>query len=219
MSLSAKERQRRRAILDRLAELYPGDVRTLCALRFDGPFQLAVATILSAQCTDVTVNQVTPGLFNAYPDAASLAEADPAQVESLIYRTGFFRNKAKNIIGFAQGVRDRFGGQVPNAMDDLVSLPGIGRKTANVVRSVAFDLPGLAVDTHVMRLSRLLGLTKASDPTRIEKDLTTWLEPSETGLVSLRLILHGRAVCIARRPRCGSCELADLCPSRRLTSA
>jgi endonuclease-3 len=217
--MSTKERQRRRAILDRLAAQYPGDARTLCALRFDDPFQLAVATILSAQCTDVTVNQVTPALFASYPDASSLANADPQRVESLIYRTGFFRNKAKNIIGFAQGVRDRFGGVVPEAMDDLVSLPGIGRKTANVVRSVAFGEPGLAVDTHVMRLSRLLGLTKASDPFRIEKDLIAWIEPGETGEVSLRLILHGRAVCIARRPRCGSCALADLCPSRQPASA
>src|SRR5205809_734510 len=159
---------RARETIARLAEEYPGDERDLCALTHANPFQLLVATILSAQTTDERVNQVTPALFAAYPTPADLAAADPGKVEALIHPTGFFRAKTKSIIGMAAGLEDRFGGQVPSAMEDLVTLPGVGRKTANVVRSVAMGLPGLPVDTHVGRLSRRLGLTTETDPVKAE---------------------------------------------------
>jgi endonuclease-3 len=200
----------------RLADEYPGTATELCALKHRGPFQLLVATILSAQCTDERVNMVTPAVFAAYPAPADLARANPAELEELIRSTGFFRSKTKNLIGMASGVEERFGGEVPKDLDDLVSLPGVGRKTANVVRSVGFGLPGLAVDTHVGRLSRRLGLTAEQDPVRVEHDLNALLPASEWGALSLRLILHGRAVCTARSPRCGACLLADICPSARL---
>ncbi len=158
-------------VAERLAEEFPGTVASLCALEHDGPFQLLVATILSAQCTDVRVNMVTPELFKAYPDPASLAAADLATLEALIRSTGFFRAKAKNLVGMARDVVSRFGGEVPTEIEDLTTLPGVGRKTANVVRSVGFGVPGLPVDTHVGRLSRRLGLTQATDPVRIEHEL------------------------------------------------
>jgi endonuclease-3 len=172
-----------------------------------------VATVLSAQTTDDRVNSVTGLLFSHFAGPEDLASADPAVVETLIRPTGFFRVKARNIIALAQGVRDRFAGDVPTAMGDLVTLPGVGRKTANVLRSVAFDLPGLPVDTHVGRLSRLLGLTTQTDPDKVEAELCTALPKAEWGSTSLRMILHGRRVCIARRPRCAECVLADFCPS------
>jgi len=197
----------------RLSELYPGTARELCALKFDTPFQLLVATILSAQTTDERVNMVTPALFARYPTAAELAAADPDELEALIRSTGFFRSKARSLLGMAAALEERFGGEVPPAMEDLVTLPGVGRKTANVVRSVAFGLPGLAVDTHVARLTRLLGLTESSDPDRIEYDVTALLPPAAWGRFGLELILHGRRVCVARRPRCAECVLADFCPS------
>jgi endonuclease-3 len=197
----------------RLSELYPGTARELCALKFDTPFQLLVATILSAQTTDERVNMVTPALFARYPTPADLAAADPDELEAIIRSTGFFRSKARSLIGMAAALEERFGGEVPAAMEDLVTLPGVGRKTANVVRSVAFDLPGLAVDTHVARLTRLLGLTESNDPVRIEADVTALLPPATWGKFGLALILHGRRVCVARRPRCGECVLADFCPS------
>jgi endonuclease-3 len=200
----------------RLAGEYPGTATELCALNHRGPFQLLVATILSAQCTDERVNMVTPAVFAAYPDPADLAAANPAELEELIRSTGFFRSKTKNLIGMASGVEERFAGEVPEDLDDLVSLPGVGRKTANVVRSVGFGLPGLAVDTHVGRLSRRLGLTAEQDPVRVEHDLNALLPASEWGALSLRLILHGRAVCTARSPKCAVCLLADICPSARL---
>lgn len=196
-----------------LAESYPGGTAQLCALSHRDPFQLLVATILSAQCTDERVNQVTPSLFAAYPDAAALAVADPEALEALIRTTGFFHAKAKSLLGMAQGVRDRFGGEVPADLGSLVSLPGVGRKTANVVLSVAFGIPGLPVDTHVGRLSRRLGLTEAKDPEVVEAELCALLPPEEWGAFSLRLILHGRAVCGARRPRCAACGMAGWCPS------
>jgi len=171
------------------------------------------ATILSAQCTDVRVNMVTPDLFAAYPDPESLAVAEPASVEKLIRSTGFYQSKARNLIGMARALVERFDGEVPTDLDDLVTLPGVGRKTGNVVRSVAFDLPGLPVDTHVGRLSRRLGLTRETDPVKVELDLNRYLPGEEWGRFSLRLILHGRRVCDARRPRCDECELADICPS------
>lgn len=196
----------------RLAEAYPGSARELCALDHRNPYELLVATILSAQCTDARVNMVTPAVFAAYPGPEALAGADPATLEELVRSTGFFRAKAASLIGMARGVMERFGGRIPEALEDLVTLPGVGRKTANVVRSVAFGLPGLPVDTHVGRLSRRLGLTEEQDPVRVETDLNALVPPAERGALSLRLILHGRAVCVARNPRCHECLLADVCP-------
>jgi endonuclease-3 len=197
----------------RLAFEYPGTVKDLCALDFKNPFQLLVATVLSAQTTDERVNLTTPQVFARYPAPAEMAEADPDELEGLIHSTGFFRSKARSLIGLAQALEERFGGEVPSAMEDLVSLPGVGRKTANVVRSVGFEQPGLAVDTHVTRLTRRLRLTESTDPVRIESDVTALLPAKEWGKFGLRLILHGRRVCVARRPRCGECLLADFCPS------
>ncbi|HXW39450.1 MAG TPA: endonuclease III, partial [Acidimicrobiales bacterium] len=154
-----------------------------------------------------------PALFARYPDAAALAHADPADVEELIRPTGFFRSKTRNLLGMAGALVDRFGGEVPTAMEDLVTLPGVGRKTANVVRSVAFELPGLPVDTHVQRLANRLGLSSATDPVAMEHELDEMVPPARRGTFSLRLILHGRATCRARRPRCSACVLADICPS------
>jgi endonuclease-3 len=194
----------------RLAQEYPG---AECALVHENPFQLLVATILSAQTTDENVNKVTPELFARYPTATDLAHADPADVERLVFATGFYRSKTKNLLGMARALEDRFGGEVPTELDDLVTLPGVGRKTGNVVRSVAFDLPGLPVDTHVGRLARRLKLTTETDPVKAELDLNALVPPEERGRFSLRLILHGRQVCFARNPNCGGCVLVDICPS------
>jgi endonuclease-3 len=209
-------RGRARETVARLAEEYPGDEAALCALVHDGPFQLLVATILSAQTTDERVNQVTPAVFAAYPTPADLAGADPGDVERLIHPTGFFRAKTRSLVAMAAALEARYGGQVPTAMQDLVTLPGVGRKTANVVRSVGFGLPGLPVDTHVGRLTRRLGLTAETDPVKVEADLDALVPAAERGRLSLRLILHGRRVCLARRPRCPDCVLADFCPSSDL---
>ena len=194
----------------RLIEEYP---EARCELDHDSPYQLLVATILSAQCTDARVNTVTPALFARYPTPEDLAEAEPAELERLIHSTGFFRNKAKSLLGMANALVERHHGEVPTAMKDLAALPGVGRKTANVVRSVAFDLPGLPVDTHVGRISRLLGLTTETDAVKVEYELNAMVPAAERGRFSLRLILHGRRVCIARRPRCEDCVLNDFCPS------
>ena len=194
----------------RLAREYPG---AECALIHDNPFQLLTATILSAQTTDENVNKVTPALFAKYPTAHDLALADPEDVERIVFTTGFYRSKAKNILGMARALDDKNDGEVPTELEELVKLPGVGRKTANVVRSVAFDLPGLPVDTHVGRLSRRLKLTNETDPVKAELELNGLVSPEERGRFSLRLILHGRAVCDARKPACGRCVLADLCPS------
>jgi len=206
-------------VVGRLKKLYPGTPAQLCALHHHGPFQLLVATILSAQCTDERVNMVTPDVFAAYPDPEGLAAASPAELEDLIRSTGFFRAKAANLIGMARGLVERFDGVVPTDIGDLVTLPGVGRKTANVVRSVAFGLPGLPVDTHVGRLARRLGLTAAQDPVKVEADLDALVAPKERGGLSLRLILHGRQVCTARAPRCDECVLADICPSAGVPAA
>ncbi len=197
----------------RLADEYP-DAR--CELDHRNPFELLAATILSAQCTDERVNQVTPHLFAAYPDAASLAGADPSDVERIVHSTGFYRSKAANLIGMASALVERHGGEVPGDMVDLVALPGVGRKTANVVRSVALGLPGLPVDTHVGRIVRRLGITTEEDPVKVEHVLNPLIPAGERGLFSLRLILHGRRVCASRRPRCDDCILADFCPSSHL---
>jgi endonuclease III len=191
---------------------YPGEAKDLCALVHDGPFQLLAATILSAQTTDEAVNSVTGALFERYPTAADLAVADPADVERIVHPTGFFRAKTRSLLGMAAALEERFGGDVPSAMEDLVTIPGVGRKTANVVRSVGFGLPGLPVDTHVGRLARRLGLTAETDPVKVEADLDALVPARERGGLSLRLILHGRRVCAARKPRCDSCVLAHFCP-------
>jgi endonuclease III len=193
-----------------LAELYPD---AHCALNHANAFQLLVATILSAQCTDARVNMVTPALFARYPTPADLAAADTAAVEELVRSTGFFRSKAKNLIGMGQAVEARYDGEIPTELADFVTLPGVGRKTGNVVRSVWYGLPGLPVDTHVTRLSHRLKLTAEDDPVKIEADLGVMVPPEEWGLLSLRLIDHGRQVCDARKPRCGICALAGICPS------
>jgi endonuclease-3 len=197
----------------RLAAEYPGSAYELCALDHTGPFQLLVATILSAQTTDERVNMVTPVLFARYPDAPALAQADPSELEDIIHSTGFFRAKARNLIGMAQGLVARFGGEVPSRREDLVTLAGVGRKTANVVRSVDFGLPGLPVDTHVTRLAHRLDLTTETDPVKIELVLNKLVPERDQGSFSLRLILHGRRICVARSPRCADCLLADFCPS------
>ncbi len=204
---------RARQTAARLAAEYPGSAVELCALRHDNPYQLLVATILSAQTTDERVNQVTPAVFARYPTPSDLADADPSELEHMIHSTGFFRSKTKSLIGMAQALEHRYGGEVPSAMEDLVTIPGVGRKTANVIRNVAFGLPGLPVDTHVGRLSRRLGLTTETDPVKVEADLNALVPPRERGALSLQLILHGRRVCTSRRPRCELCVLADFCPS------
>ncbi len=196
-----------------MAVEYPGSAVELCELDHDGPFQLLAATILSAQCTDARVNLVTPHLFARYPTPEALAVADPAEVEEIIRSTGFYKNKTKSLIGMANALVDRFGGEVPTRMSDWVTVPGVGRKTANVVRSVAQDLPGLPVDTHVLRLSHRLALTDETDPVKVELALNPMVPAAERGQFSLRVILHGRRVCFARRPACAECVLADFCPS------
>jgi endonuclease-3 len=207
----AQRKERAAEILRRLDREYP-EART--ALDFEGPYQLLVATILSAQCTDERVNMVTPALFRGFPTAAALAGAKTATVENLIRPTGFFRNKTKSLLGMANAVVDRHGGEIPDTMEELVELPGVGRKTANVVLGNAFDKDeGVVVDTHVGRLSRRLALTREDDPVRVEKDLMKlFARESWTGLAHV-LIFHGRAVCKAPRPRCAECVLADICPS------
>lgn len=204
---------RARVVADRLAAEYPGTATELCALRHRNPYELLTATILSAQTTDERVNMVTPDLFAKYPTPHDLAAADPADVEELVRTTGFYRNKTRSIMGMAAALVERFGGEVPHRMSDLVTIPGVGRKTANVVRSVAMGEPGLPVDTHVLRLSARLGLTAETDPVKVEHDLNPMVRAGERGALSLRLILHGRAVCKARKPRCDVCVLADICPS------
>jgi endonuclease-3 len=200
---------RARLAAERLKALYPA----VSELEHKNPFQMLIATILSAQTTDRSVNAVTPKLFAKYPDAAALAHANPREVEAIIKPTGFYHVKAKTIIGASAALVERFHGEVPPRIEDLVTLPGVGRKTANVVLGVAFGLPGFAVDTHVKRLTRRLGLTKSTDPVKIEADVTKLLPPEEWTGFSLRLILHGRRICVARAPRCPECVLNDFCPS------
>lgn len=197
----------------RLAGEYPGTAKELCELDHTNPFELTVATILSAQTTDARVNTVTPVLFARWPDAKALAGADTAELEEVLRPTGFFRQKAKSVQRMAQILLEEHDGDVPTDLDDLVKLPGIGRKTANVIRSVAFGLPGLPVDTHVLRLAVRLGLTGETDPVKVEHALGAFLAPADWGLMSERLILHGRRVCDARRPNCEECVLNDFCPS------
>ena len=198
-------------IVQRLERVYPG---AACALEHHNAFELLCATILSAQCTDARVNLVTPILFARYPTPDALARASQSSVEEIIRSTGFFRNKARSLIGMAQAIVADHGGQVPRTMEELRKLPGVGRKTANVVLGNAYGVnEGIAVDTHVARLSQLLGLTQQEDPVKIERDLMSLFPQDKWGLLSHLLIFHGRQVCIARRPRCGECALADVCPS------
>ena len=207
----AAKAARAKTILGRLKRQYP-DAR--CALRHGDAYQLLVATILSAQCTDTRVNMVTPAFFARYPSPEALARADRGEVEEIIRSTGFFRNKTRSLIGMAQALVADHRGEVPRTMAELRVLPGVGRKTANVVLGNAYGInEGVTVDTHVTRLSRLLGLSRHDDPVKIEQDLMPLFPQEDWALLSHLLITHGRQICIARRPRCTECVVADLCPS------
>lgn len=209
-----KKNERAGAIVKRLAKAYP-DAR--CSLDFTNPFELLIATILSAQSTDVRVNIVTKSLFRKYPDPKAFANAGQVEMETAVKQTGFFRNKAKAVIACAKAIMEKHGGEVPRTMEELVELPGVGRKTANVVLSNAFETPvGIVVDTHVTRLSGRLGLTKSADAVEIEQNLMKLIPKSEWTSFSHRLIYHGREICIARKPKCDECVLNDLCPSAEL---
>lgn len=205
--------RRARAINRHLAVVYPD---AHCELNYDGPFQLLVATVLSAQCTDVRVNQVTPALFARFPDAEAMASAPRDDLEDLIRSTGFFRSKSTSLLALSRDVVERYDGAVPGRLADLVTLRGVGRKTANVVLGNAFGVPGITVDTHMGRLSRRLGLTVNDDPVAVETDLALLIERREWTLWSHRIIFHGRRRCTARKPDCGGCEIARLCPSAGL---
>jgi endonuclease-3 len=207
-------RSRARSIARALARAYPD---AWCALRHENPWQLVVATILSAQCTDEMVNRVTPDLFAEFPTPAALADAAPVRVEALIKRTGFFRQKTKSILATARAVAEQHGGAVPETLEALRHLPGVGRKTANVVLGTAFGQPAIFVDTHVRRLSGRLGLTLEDDPDKIERDLQQLVPPREWTAFAHRLIHHGRRVCVARTPRCSVCPVAKWCPRLGVT--
>jgi len=207
----ASKKQRALEVLVILKRLYPD---ATCSLNYETPVQLLVATILSAQCTDERVNKVTPALFTRYPDAKALAYADREELEKLVHSTGFYRNKAKNIQGACQKIMEEFGGEVPQQMEQLLSLSGVARKTANVVLAHAFGIiQGVTVDTHVKRLSQRLGLTKETDPVKIERELMKLLPQPDWENFSISIIYHGRAVCNARKPICSNCDLAHICPS------
>jgi endonuclease-3 len=209
MKTSDPLRTRARQIVRLLARAYPD---AQCALKYESPLQLLVATILSAQCTDARVNRVTPALFARFPDARAFAEARPRELQKLIHSTGFFRNKARNIIACCKRLVEKHAGRVPATMEELVPLPGIGRKTANVILGNAFGVPGIPVDTHVGRLSRRMGLTESADPVKVERDLARLIPRKEWTAFGHRMIFHGRQVCHARRPLCEQCTLARLCP-------
>tara|TARA_Y100001936_G_scaffold43536_1_gene42337 strand:+ start:2402 stop:3043 length:642 start_codon:yes stop_codon:yes gene_type:complete len=200
---------RAKLVHQRLKEEY----EAVCELNYRSPFELLVATILSAQCTDARVNKTTPALFERYPDPVDLAGADQQELEELVHPTGFYKSKAKNLLKMSNQLLDDHEGEVPNDLSDLVKLGGVGRKTANVIRSVAFGLPGLPVDTHVGRLARRLGLTEEEDPVKVEMELNPMVPQYERGEFSLRVILHGRQVCFARNPQCEDCVLNDFCPA------
>jgi len=205
------KKQRAIAVLAHLKRLYPN---ATCSLNYDGPLQLMIATILAAQCTDDRVNKVTPALFQRYPNAIAFAESDLTELETYVRSTGFYRNKAKNIRAACQRILDVYDGEVPRTMEDLTSLPGVARKTANVVSSNAYGLNlGFTVDTHVTRLSNRMGFTQHQDAVKIERDLMKLFPQAEWENTSIHLIYHGRAVCDARKPLCEICELVDLCPS------
>ena len=204
------EKQRLRMIVSELAKTYP---EAICALNHKSPFELLAATILSAQCTDERVNLVTPKLFAKYPSPKALAKAKQPELEEIIRSTGFFRNKATNLIGMAQAIVEKHNGELPQTLEQLVLLPGVGRKTANVLLGTAFGIAsGVVVDTHVKRIANLLGLTNSQNPEQIERDLIEKLPSDEWINFSHRLIHHGRRICIARRPKCEECPLLPLCP-------
>jgi len=213
MSRPRTPKGRAREAARRLAIAYPDE---LCELDHTNAFELLAATILSAQTTDARVNLVTPALFARYPTPAALAEADPTSVEELVHSTGFYQQKTRALLAMAGAVEERFRGEVPTGLDDLVTIPGVGRKTANLVRAVAFGLPGLPVDTHVRRVAVRLGLTDQQDAVKVERDLEPFLPKAQRGPFALRLILHGRRICEARSPACERCVLEDFCPSSRL---
>jgi endonuclease-3 len=202
-------RARARRIDRELARLYPD---AHCALVHENPLQLLVATILSAQCTDARVNKVTPALFRRFPDAAAFANARPKELERMIQSTGFFRNKARSIMNCCKEIVEKHGGEVPRTMEELVPLPGVGRKTANVILGNAFDTPGIPVDTHVGRLSRRMGLTTHTDPVKVERDLMALVPRKDWTMFGHRMIFHGRQVCHSRKPSCAACTLAKICP-------
>lgn len=202
------QRAKAKKIAGRLKRRYP-DIGT--ALEYRNPWQLLVATVISAQTTDENVNRATPALFARFPDPGALAGADPEEVEQLIYSTGFYRQKTRSIIALAEDVWTRYGGEVPDVMEELVTLKGVGRKTASVVLAEAWGMPAIAVDTHVKRVSQRLGLTTETDPVKIEKDLKALFTKGEWSKLSMRVIQFGRDVCDARRPRCSDCNLVDLC--------
>lgn len=203
-----KKTERAAKIDDILSKRYPNDT----ALRFESTLQLLVATILSAQCTDAQVNKATPALFAKYPDAKSFAQADMEELENMIFSTGFYRQKAKSIKGCSQAIVEKFGGEVPRTLEDMVKLPGVGRKTGNLVLGIAEGIPGVVVDTHVTRLSQRMGLTVYKDPVKIEKDINALLPPKRWMAISSELIYLGREFCPARKPKCEECPVADLCP-------
>jgi endonuclease-3 len=205
---SRADKGKARAVYNRLRRRYP-TIGT--ALDYVSPFQLLVVTVLSAQTTDENVNKVAPVLFEAYPTPSDLAEADPERVEQIVYSTGFYRQKTKSIITLAQGIEELFDGEVPNQLDELIKLPGVGRKTASVVLAEVWDIPAIAVDTHVKRVARRLGLTSEADPVKIEQDLKALFPRDTWSGLSMRFIQFGRDTCDARRPRCGECELFSLC--------
>tara|TARA_B100000405_G_scaffold93273_1_gene64961 strand:- start:252 stop:893 length:642 start_codon:yes stop_codon:yes gene_type:complete len=200
---------RARLVHERLKNEY----EAICELDHGNAFELLVATILSAQCTDVRVNKTTPDLFRRFPTPLELAAADPIELEEMVRSTGFYKSKARNLLKMANQLLDHHSGEVPKDLEKLVRLGGVGRKTANVIRSVAFKLPGLPVDTHVGRLSRRLGLTNEEDPVKVELTLNPMVPQNERGEFSLRVILHGRQVCFARSPNCDECVLNDFCPA------
>jgi endonuclease-3 len=213
---AAAARRGARTILARLKKRYP---LAGTALDYRDPWQLLVATVLSAQTTDANVNRVTPGLFARWPSVEDLAEADPEQVEAVVYSTGYYRQKARSVIALSADLVERFGGEVPSDLAALISLRGVGRKTASVVLAEAFRRPAIAVDTHVGRLARRLDLSRHLDPAKVEADLQALYPPREWAGISMRFILFGREVCTARRPRCGGCPLADRCPYPGKTAA
>jgi endonuclease-3 len=207
--MNAPLRRRAKRINELLGEAYP-DAK--CALHHRNALELLIATILSAQCTDERVNLVTPALFKRYPDAAAFASADLSELEGMIRSTGFYRNKARSIQSCCRILVEKHGGKVPRTMEELVPLPGVGRKTANVILGNAFDVPGIPVDTHVGRLSRRMGLTEHEDPVKVETDLMALLPAEEWTDFGHRMIFHGRQVCQARKPKCGTCVVRKLCP-------
>ena len=206
-------KERLAVFMDYLKQMFPD---AECELEFNSAYQLLVATILSAQCTDKQVNKVTPVLFNKYKDARSMANADLSDIESIIRSTGFYKNKARNILKASAAITERFGGDVPDNLEDLTSLPGVGRKTANVVLGNAFGVPGMVVDTHVKRITNRMGFTVNTDPEKIESDLMKIVPKDEWTMFSHRLILFGRKICDARKPNCEACKVSKICPSSRV---